>query len=69
MDKNDIDVLEKAKCRQIVSEILDFGINQSQLLTIINLLAYELEDRETMLMLHRIISNEVEVKEKPQITI
>ena len=69
MDKNDIDVLEKAKCRQIVSEILNFGISQSQILTLIRLLAYELEDRETMLMLHKVISNEVEVEQKPQITI
>ena len=69
MGKNDVDILEKARCRQIVSEILDFGITQPQLITLMKLLAYELEDREVMLKLHNIISNEIEVEEKPQITI
>ena len=37
------------KCRQIVSEIMNFGVSQDQLLQIINLLAMELEDREQMI--------------------
>ena len=35
--------------RQIVTEIISFGVKQSQILHIIKLLALELEDREKML--------------------
>ena len=36
------------KSREIVSEILKFGVNQSQIKSIISTLALELEDRELM---------------------
>jgi hypothetical protein len=36
------------KCRQIVSEILNFGVTQEQLLQIIYLLSLELENREAL---------------------
>ena len=36
------------KCRQITTEILNFGVTQSQILQIIYLLTLELEDRETL---------------------
>ncbi len=48
INKGDIVILESAKCRQIVNEIMDFGVSQEQIETIIRLLALELEDRETM---------------------
>jgi len=35
-------------CREIVQEIKNFGVNQRQLLYIIQLLAMELENREVM---------------------
>ena len=35
-------------CRDIVKEIKDFGVNQRQILFIIQLLAMELENREVM---------------------
>lgn len=35
-------------CRKIVDEILRFGVNQKQILQIINLLALELEDRQAL---------------------
>lgn len=69
MKENNHFVLEKAKCRQIVTEILNFGATQEQIKTIINLLAMELEDRELMLRINNIFSTEIEVKDKPQITI
>lgn len=69
MKQDHNDVLDKIKCRQIVGEILDFGVNQSQIKTIINLLALELEDRELMLKINGIFSAEIEVEDKPQITI
>ena len=62
-------VLDKIRCRQIVTEILDFGVTQEQVKTIINLLALELEDRGLMLKINELFSAEIEVEEKPQITI
>jgi hypothetical protein len=38
---------EVLTCRQIVSEIVKFGVNEEQKLKIIELLALELENRET----------------------
>lgn len=50
MDSNNkISYLESAKCREIVSEIMKFGVNQNQILTLIKLLSLELEDRNKML--------------------
>ena len=49
INKDDIMILESAKCRQIVGEIMNFGVSQDQIETIIRLLALELEDREKML--------------------
>lgn len=40
--------LDIEKCRQIVKEIVNFGVTQDQLLTIIQMLAFELEDHEQM---------------------
>jgi hypothetical protein len=62
-------VLDKVRCRQIVREILDFGVTQDQIRTIINLLALELEDRDLMLKINDLLSAGIEVEDKPQITI
>ena len=40
--------LDIEKCREIVKEIVNFGVTQNQLLLILQLLAYELEDHERM---------------------
>ncbi len=69
MKENNHIVLEKVKCRQIVTEILDFGVSQEQIKTIISLLAMELEDRELMLRINNMFSTEIEVDDKPQITL
>lgn len=42
------DLLQNAAAREIVQEIMNFGVNQSQILQIINLLALELEDNNMM---------------------
>lgn len=39
---------EMLKCRQIVSEIVNFGISQREILRVMHLLSLELEDRELM---------------------
>jgi hypothetical protein len=46
--KTDRWALESQKSREIVSEIMNFGVNQDQLNQIINLLALELENRDHM---------------------
>ena len=50
-----ISYLESAKCREIVAEIMRFGVNQNQLLTIIKLLSLELEDRKKMISINNCI--------------
>ena len=62
------DVLESARCREIVSEILSFGVNQTQILTLIKLLSLELEDRELMLQINEALNTEALI-DKPTITI
>jgi len=42
------DAASSFKCREIVQEILRFGVNQKQIVKIIELLAMELEDRDLM---------------------
>ena len=49
------DLLENAMAREIVQEIMKFGVNQPQILQIINLLALELEDNETMKAIRNLI--------------
>ena len=65
-DKN---LIDKIKSREIVNEIMQYGVNQQQILSIIKLLALELEDRELMLDITNMISTDVEAEEKPQITL
>jgi len=43
------ELTNKAKARQIVQEILNFGVNDAVIREIISQLALELEDREVML--------------------
>jgi hypothetical protein len=51
-------LLDRAKARQILTEILDFGISDSQIQELIKLLALELEDRETMLKIFEFLNEE-----------
>jgi hypothetical protein len=51
---------ESLKSRQIVSEILKFGVNQKQILNIINLLAMELEDRDALVAISSIVKEALE---------
>ena len=63
-------MLDAAQCREIVHEILNFGVNQNQMLTIIKLLSLELEDRQVMLSLTEIIDNQfVDNSEEEKTTI
>ena len=50
---------EIQKSREITREILKFGVSQSQIKTIIKLLALELEDVSTMKAISEILSENV----------
>ena len=54
---------ESLKCRQIVTEILNFGISQRQILKLLYLLSLELENRELMVQLAEIIKNSLDDSE------
>lgn len=47
-DNDQVDLLKSAVSREIVQEIMNYGVTQSQILNIINLLALELEDNKLM---------------------
>ena len=49
------DILDLVKSREIVSEIMKFGVSQKQILRIIYLLALELEQREHMLNISNLV--------------
>ena len=47
-ENEQIDLLSQAVSREIVQEIMNYGVTQQQILSIINLLALELEDNNMM---------------------
>jgi len=48
------------KCRQIVGEIVKFGVSERQVLNIIKLLAMELENREALLAISAVVKEALE---------
>lgn len=68
-DREDSDVLDAIRAREIVSEIMNFGATESQILKIIQFLSYELENRDIMIKITSIFSEEDTKIEKPDITI
>jgi hypothetical protein len=48
---------DRAKARLIVQEILNFGVNDSQVREIVRQLALELEDREVMLKIYEFLGS------------
>jgi len=58
------------KCRQITSEILNFGVSQDQIMQIIYLLSLELENRDALLDISEVVSKHktslVTEDDKPQ---
>ena len=49
-------IKDKIKAREIVQSVLDYGVNQEQILQIINLFAMELEDTNLMKQIAGIIT-------------
>ena len=65
MDKIGKTILEKSaedstKCREIVRTILDFGVNEQQILRIAYLLSLELENKNIMLEVSSCIKKHVQ---------
>jgi hypothetical protein len=60
---------EALVCRQIVSEISKFGINQNQRLEIIKLLSLELENHEAIVAIAEIIKEVKEISEESKIIV
>jgi len=58
--KSETDVLleKKIQCREIVREILDFGVTEGQKKIIIELLSLELEDRDMMVKISTLLKAE-----------
>ena len=52
----EVDLQDKIKAREIVQSVLDYGVNQKQILQIINLFAMELEDNNLMKQITGIIT-------------
>jgi hypothetical protein len=52
---------ESLKSREIVSEIVRFGVSQKQILNIIKLLAMELEDRDALVAISAVVKEALEV--------
>jgi hypothetical protein len=46
---DETEVKERSKCREIVGEIMKFGVNQKQIIQIVYLLSLELENRDEMI--------------------
>lgn len=63
------DAADSIRCREVVQEILDFGINQKQLLVLIKLLALELENNETMKEITEVANQAIETKNNNKATI
>jgi len=56
--EQEVEVEKTVQCRQIVKEILDFGVDELQKRKIIYLLSLELEDRAVMVQISKIINND-----------
>jgi hypothetical protein len=56
ISKEEQDIQDKIKAREIVQTVLEYGVNQSQLMQMIYLLAIELENVELMKQLTQTIT-------------
>ena len=54
--KAEIEIQDKIKAREIVQSVLEYGVNQKQILQIINLFSMELEDINLMKQITGIIT-------------
>ena len=57
------DLYSIEKCRNIKSEILRFGVNDNEILKIIDYLSLELEDFEKLKQIQKVLKNSNEIKD------
>lgn len=72
LDPNNIDDLKSLeKCRSIIKEILRYGVNNLEIIKIIDLLSLELEDTNIMKKVQYVLKNDInlEKEEKPKFEI
>lgn len=63
-ESKEASILDSAKCREIVSEIMNFGVNQNQIKTLIRLLSLELENRELMIAIRECVDSFEETEDR-----
>lgn len=68
-NNNKQEMMDIIKAREITSEILRFGVNNSQIQQIIKLLSLELEDRNQMLKIVEVLNDQIETSVKPKLNI
>ena len=56
--ESDVHTEKMVQCREIVREIIDFGVTEAQKLQIIRLLSLELEDRDKMLGITNLVNEQ-----------
>ena len=56
---------EMLKCRQIVAEVVKFGVSQQEILRIMQLLSLELENRDLMISLSERIKSSMNESAEP----
>ena len=59
---NTEDIKSFTKCREIIKEILNFGVNEKEIIKIIELLSYELENTDLMKHIKNFYENKLEDK-------
>ena len=56
-EKDEIDITERARAREIVQVVLDYGVNQDQLYHMISLFALELENVDHMKQIRSLLKS------------
>ena len=72
LDPNNVEDLKSLeKCRNIVKEILRYGVSNFEIIKIIDLLSLELEDTDVMKKVQYVLKNDINLKteEKPKFEI
>jgi hypothetical protein len=70
LDPNNVEDLQSIeKCRDIVKEILNFGVKNEEILKIIDLLSLELEDTNIMRNIQNVLKRKEEVNKKEKVNI
>tara|TARA_Y100001958_G_C20900894_1_gene323072 strand:- start:3 stop:227 length:225 start_codon:yes stop_codon:yes gene_type:complete len=65
------DLYSIEKCRNIKNEIMNFGVNNREILKIIDMLSLELEEVDKMKKIQEVLKNEtiINKEEKPNIVL